>query len=283
MKSKIVSLCLCILISTSLLFDGVRAARKSQSRTTPSSYRQEQTPAKSQETSAPAGTPSSYSANNNPSHMNEPPPAYQNSPQSYHQPPPAYNQQPGYQPAPGYGGAPGGYAPQPEKSSNTNLLQNAAIAGVGGLALYAALKPSDGETKVVYVNGTAENTTVSAAPATNTSITPSTTVVPIAELPETIFDPSSNSTVNCREVIAAHQSSTPPPGSSLTSAPAVPAVCQPYMTTLPTSPPPTSPVTQPTTQSSVKSSAFLITSSQITVLVSFILLSNEQISKLLFH
>lgn len=86
----------------------------------------------------------------------------------YGQPAGGFGQQPGGygQPAGGFGGQPGlavpggyaqpGYGQQPvnnyyqQKGSSGSGLQTALIAGVGGLALYGALKPS--ETKVIYVN-----------------------------------------------------------------------------------------------------------------------------------
>lgn len=223
--------------------------------------------------------------NQQPTHNQQPvynpQPAYNNQP-SYNPQPgynnqPSYNPQPGYQPASGYpGGVPNGYAVQPTKSSNTNLWQNAAIAGVGGLALYGALKPSD--TKIIYVN----NGTDGAAPApaavdaSQSTPTPLATAappnaapvhpdpanpvaanpapiapvsVPIDSMsgaplapmpgaplapmpvPDTVFDPVTNTTVNCRELLAANQqASIQQPG---TTPPVVPSICQQFFSTLP--------------------------------------------------
>ena len=100
-------------------------------------------------------------------------PAYGGQQPNYAQQPAYGGQQPNYAPQPAFGGQQPGYGQQPNYggygqqpivnnyntrgSSGGSGLQTALIAGVGGLALYGALKPSGGETtivKYIYQNGT---------------------------------------------------------------------------------------------------------------------------------
>ncbi|GAB0095980.1 hypothetical protein DMENIID0001_114240 [Sergentomyia squamirostris] len=114
---------------------------------------------------------------NQPHYAGAPPPQYPGGYPQHGAPPAGYPQQPGQpgygQPAynqPGYGGYaqpgypgggyPGGYQGQPINYGNqgssglSSGLQTAAIAGIGGLALYGALKPSEHNT-IIIQNGTA--------------------------------------------------------------------------------------------------------------------------------
>lgn len=110
--------------------------------------------------------------NQQPAYGGQQQPAYGGQQQPNYAPQPAYGGQPNYAQQPAYGGQPnyapqpgyGGYGQQPivnnyhtQGSSGGSGLQTALIAGVGGLALYGALKPSGGETtivKYIYANGT---------------------------------------------------------------------------------------------------------------------------------
>lgn len=159
---------------------------------------------------------SQYPNPNVPNRFNEQPPAYSpNQGGGFGAPQPNYPQQPNYgagaypQPGPypqqqqpggfgappqggfpagGYNGGvapgayPGGYNQPPvvnnynQKGSGGSGLQTALLAGVGGLALYGALKPSD--TKTIIINNTVVQT-----PENATGIDLATTPVPLAAYP----------------------------------------------------------------------------------------------------
>lgn len=92
-------------------------------------------------------------------------------------------------PGGGYPGAPGSFNQQPQvvnnyeqKGSGGSGLQTALLAGVGGLALYGALKPSD--TKTIIINNTVVQTPENATLGANaTMVEMITTPVPLASYP----------------------------------------------------------------------------------------------------
>lgn len=128
----------------------------------------------------------------------QPQPAYPNQQPAYPNPQPGYSGQqsgyPGQHPAypnqqPGYSGQPPPVVnnynyPEQQKSGGLGIgsgLQTAAIAGIGGLALYGALKPSEEKTIIIHEGGQA-----AAAPAAVPASPPGAAPAPVAPVAQPV-------------------------------------------------------------------------------------------------